>query len=543
MDQNQTEKFVNVKTDRIDPVGILGIPVNNLTMEETIQSILSIVDQSRLDHQSRYIATVNVDFITNTLGWKHPNLRHPELYRILSKADLTTADGMPLVWLSKLLGYPLKERVTGADMAIELAEASAKQGYSLFFFGGDDRTAKKAADILCERFPSLDIKGTLSPMIHIEGDKLGYARRSDDEIISAINNSGADILFIGMGNPKQEIWFERIKHHLKVPVSIGLGGSYAFITGAVKRSPKWMQKAGLEWVYRLFQEPKRLWKRYAMGLAKYSWLSTQVLLKDLSYKVIQRCSSSSNSVKKSFHEIITSSNDSIYYSHITLPIYVTGTQIQQIVQELNSRTNNPFLILDLKQTRYLDCGAQAILNSIWNAYPPHERKIFFCHISPNLMNQSPIWLNLKSNLFPTLESFIHFLGSARCQEKFHTDYLIHDGIHLYAISGRFDSGALEQASLPSEMERLQGNWIINLSHCELIDNGVIAFLVEWKNQLESNGGRIILSGVNPTVRQLIHLAKVEQHFQLIQEVSVALEHLSKDREKLIDQTPELAVNT
>jgi exopolysaccharide biosynthesis WecB/TagA/CpsF family protein len=188
-------------------------------------------------------------------------VRHPELLDILRRADLVTADGMPIVWTSKLLGVPLKDRVTGADLVPKLTQEAARRQKSIYFLGGRGDVGRQAADLLKKRYPNLKVAGTDAPFVHTEGAALSEAEEEDQAIVERINRSGADILLIGFGNPKQEIWFDRNRNRLKVPVSIGIGGTYEFIVGSVARAPVWMQKTGLEWVFRITQDPWRLWNR------------------------------------------------------------------------------------------------------------------------------------------------------------------------------------------------------------------------------------------------------------------------------------------
>ena len=263
-------------------VNIFGIPVDNLTLETAIVRILKLVDEYQQDRRAKYVATVNVDFLMNSLGWTASSVnRHPELMDILRNAELVTADGMPIVWLSRLLNAPLAERVTGADLVPALCEHIARTGHSIYFLGGRGDVGQQAADLLQKQYPGLNVVGCSSPFVHTEGEAMLNTREQDQQILDEINTVKPDILLIGFGNPKQELWFNRNKTQLDAAVSIGIGGTYEFITGSVKRAPKWIQKSGFEWVYRIFQDPKRLWKRYAYGIPKLAVLSAPVIATNL----------------------------------------------------------------------------------------------------------------------------------------------------------------------------------------------------------------------------------------------------------------------
>ena len=261
-----------------EKVVIMGIPFDNLDIDQAVDRVFHFIDEYPQDNRPRLVATVNVDFLINTHSWKLNRSRHPELLEILRNADLVTADGMPIVWASKLMGTRLKQRVAGADLVPKLAEQAAKRKKSIFFLGGREGIAEMAAQTLKSKHPDLIISGALSPVVHVEGQELLWVERDDLPIVNTINASGADILLIGFGNPKQELWFHRNKNKLNVPVSIGIGGTYDFIVGTVSRAPAWMQNSGLEWIYRLTQDPKRLVKRYFIDFFRYGYSIVPTIL-------------------------------------------------------------------------------------------------------------------------------------------------------------------------------------------------------------------------------------------------------------------------
>ena len=266
---------------------IFGIPVSKVAEAEAVERIIDMAKRRRsplpAPRPPSFVATLNVDFVANAVsGW--PFGGNDELWGYLRNADLVTADGMPIVVLSRLLRRPLPERVTGADMVPAICRRCAEEGLSVYVLGGDrdavasafeklglpssgsscssgSRTARESSDILAghdDSFVALD--------------------RDQPEIVGRINAARPDILFVALGNPKQELWMGRNLAKLDVGAAIGVGGTFNFIAGKVRRAPKWMQRCGLEWTYRIVQEPGRLWRRYAYGLVKFSWLSLRALL-------------------------------------------------------------------------------------------------------------------------------------------------------------------------------------------------------------------------------------------------------------------------
>jgi N-acetylglucosaminyldiphosphoundecaprenol N-acetyl-beta-D-mannosaminyltransferase len=177
----------------------------------------------------------------------------------LQEADLATADGMPLVWGARLLGVSLESRVAGADLVPALAGRAAQKGYKLYFLGAAPGIADRAAQIFQERYPGLQIVGVSSP-------PYSSVLEMDTSILDDIRAAQPDILLVAFGNPKQEKWIGMYRRQLKVPVMIGIGGTLDLIAGDKKRAPLWMQRFGLEWLFRLIQEPGRLWRRYVVDL-------------------------------------------------------------------------------------------------------------------------------------------------------------------------------------------------------------------------------------------------------------------------------------
>ena len=255
---------------------IFKIPVARITEAEAVERIISF---AKRHHSSIppltcsptpfFVATLNVDFVSNAVsGW--PFGGNDELWGYLKNADLVTADGMPIVALSRLMRQPLPERVTGADMVPAICRRCAEEGLSVYVLGGDK-------DAVEEAFAKLRVEGC---ELRVAGIDPAFVKLDKDqpEIIERINAAKPDILFVALGNPKQELWMGRNKAKLDAGVMIGVGGTFNFIAGRVKRAPKWMQKSGLEWIYRIVQEPGRLWRRYAYGLVKFGWLSVRSLL-------------------------------------------------------------------------------------------------------------------------------------------------------------------------------------------------------------------------------------------------------------------------
>ena len=226
-------------------VKIANIFIDNLSFDDALNNILKLISRNN----KSYVITSNVDHIVN--------LQEDSYFQhIYKNAGLIVPDGMPLIWASKILKNTLKSRVTGSDLLPALCQKSVKHGYKIFLLGGRPKAAKIAEKKLVKRFPNLKICGSYCPPFGFE--KNNY----NNKIIKIICDAKPDILFVGLGSPKQEKWIYNNKDILNVPVSIGVGASIDFNAGIIKRAPLFLQKAGFEWFWRLLMEPKKLWKRY-----------------------------------------------------------------------------------------------------------------------------------------------------------------------------------------------------------------------------------------------------------------------------------------
>lgn len=226
----------------------LNTHIDNLTMEEAVEEAKKLI----LENRNSYVVTPNVDHIVK--------IEHDRLFReIYEGADLILTDGKPLIWMSRLLGTPIKEKISGSDYFPQVCKMAAKEGFSVFLLGAAEGVAKKAAVNLMKKYKNLKIAGVYSPSYTFENDveEISY-------IIKKINKTKPDILCIGMGTPKQEKFYYKYKALIQVPLTLHIGATIDFEAGVVKRAPRWVSYVGMEWLYRLLREPRRLYKRYLL---------------------------------------------------------------------------------------------------------------------------------------------------------------------------------------------------------------------------------------------------------------------------------------
>jgi N-acetylglucosaminyldiphosphoundecaprenol N-acetyl-beta-D-mannosaminyltransferase len=223
---------------------IISVPITTLGFA----SFISLIGEWAQQRKSKYVCVANVHMLIEAY-------QQPEFYNILQNADLVTPDGMPLVWMLKIFGVRKPSRIAGMDILLALCQHSAENEISLFFVGSTDKVLHKIRSRIEVEFPNVTIAGMESPPFksRIESKNHSLADR--------INKSEANIIFVALGCPKQEQWMAMHKGDIK-GVMIGLGAAFEVFAGEKEWAPVWIRKAGLEWLFRLIQEPRRLWKRY-----------------------------------------------------------------------------------------------------------------------------------------------------------------------------------------------------------------------------------------------------------------------------------------
>lgn len=251
--------------ERIKKIRIISIDVNVFDFNEASEAIVAFVSKKI----PAYICVANVHVCMEAYD-------STEYQQIINNAALVIPDGMPLVWAQKILGVKGAGRVRGPDLMLELCAIAERKKIKIGLYGGSDVSLQKLKSCLAFLFPSLDVVISISPPFR------WLTEEEDTFYLKKINDAGVDILFVGLGCPKQEKWMFSNRGRLKC-VAVGVGAAFDFISGEKKIAPEWMQKMGLEWVFRLLCEPKRLWKRYAKHnprfLILFVWQYFQSLLK------------------------------------------------------------------------------------------------------------------------------------------------------------------------------------------------------------------------------------------------------------------------
>jgi N-acetylglucosaminyldiphosphoundecaprenol N-acetyl-beta-D-mannosaminyltransferase len=241
---------------------LLGCRIDNLTLAETVARVEDLVAARKPAQQ----VSINVDKVVQAA-------RDPELRAFIAMCELSNADGMPVVWASRLLGQPLKERVAGIDLFEALMKRAAEKGWRVYLLGAKEKVVRATRALYEQRYPG----------IAIAGHRNGYWRPDEEPaVVAAIRDCEPDLLFVALGSPAKERFLARWQHTMQVPFAMGVGGSFDVAAGLTQRAPQWMQRAGLEWFYRFLQEPRRMFPRYFVrDMAFFRMLLPEVLRRRL----------------------------------------------------------------------------------------------------------------------------------------------------------------------------------------------------------------------------------------------------------------------
>jgi N-acetylglucosaminyldiphosphoundecaprenol N-acetyl-beta-D-mannosaminyltransferase len=243
-------------------VDVLGVRVSAITMGQALDRF----DEWITAGAQQYVCITGVHGVMESQ-------QDDRLRRIHNAAGLVTPDGMPLVWWSRRHGWPRTERVYGPDLLLACCERSMAAGYRHYFYGGQEGVADLLAGRLTKRFPGLAVAGRFSPPFR------PLTLAEDDDLVRRINDAAPDIVWVGLSTPKQEYWMAEHVGRLNASVLVGVGAAFDFHAGLKRQAPLWMQRNGLEWLFRLGSEPRRLWRRYLVNNPLFIWLAFRQILK------------------------------------------------------------------------------------------------------------------------------------------------------------------------------------------------------------------------------------------------------------------------
>lgn len=239
---------------QVKKVDILGVGVSAINLAMAIDVVGSWIDSG----ERQYVCVRDVHGLVRSLD-------DPDLLQIHREAGMVTPDGMPLVWAGRWAGADWMGRVYGPDLLLEICLESLERGWSHYFYGAGPGVADELSSRLHSRFPGLKVVGTHTPPFR------DITQEEVANVAQTINDSGADIVWVGLSSPKQERWMHQFRPLLDAAVLVGIGAAFDIHAGRIRQAPRWMQRSGLEWAFRIAVEPRRLWRRYAQAIPRFMW--------------------------------------------------------------------------------------------------------------------------------------------------------------------------------------------------------------------------------------------------------------------------------
>jgi N-acetylglucosaminyldiphosphoundecaprenol N-acetyl-beta-D-mannosaminyltransferase len=473
-------------------VVIMGVPFHDVTMAETLAHIDALIAAG----VPRYLATANLDFTAQAS-------EDVELQRILLEAHLVLCDGTPLVWASKWLGAPIRERVAGSDLMPVLTAHCAAKGHRMYLLGATDKTLAMASAKMVEANPNLIIAGTYAPPIAKLHDF------NNEDILTRIHAAKPDVLIVCFGCPKQEKWIYMNLDRLGVPVSIGLGATLDFVAGNFKRAPIWMRKTGLEWVFRLLQEPRRLFNRYLFDLLFFvrALRRQRAVLRAAATPIAEPEEIATVAPVPAEAILVWSGRIDAARVHAQeLPLPVSG----------DNPTPQP-VYLDLAKVTYLDSTGLGLLLRLFRE--AQARGAGFALLRPSESVVRLLAAMRIDRLLPAAET----IEQARvlANSGHHTR-----GIKANELTLTLD-GDLTADTCPTTRQWIESSWeaapqaralILNFERVRFMDSSGLGLLIALQRNLGRRpGAQLRLSRMNPNLRNVIQIAKLEPLFTITDE--------------------------
>lgn len=463
---------------------LLGLPFHDVTLEETLQ----YCEEAMKGNTGRYIVTANVDFTTQAY-------EDEDLKKIVFFADRVVCDGMPLVWLSRLFGYPLRERVAGSDMVPRLLEICGREKHGVYFFGTDLNTLQEARIIVEERYPGLRVVGMDSPPFGavIEWD--------NDALCERMRESGAQLLLACLGCPKQERWIYAHHREAGIPLSIGVGASLDFITGKQKRAPRWMQKTGLEWFWRMSSSPSRLVARYGKD---FVFLAKASLRQAMSQR---RRESIAENLPLS--EVPVSSPDAaairVVWQGNLQKSSLDGAPLPAVVDAP--------VLLDASRVTFTDSSGLGQLAQLVRRCRAAGQPLLV--VNPSHVFRGAISDSQMNSLFGVVESEAAALSELATMKKPGASRKrVEDGVAWVAFSRPLDAVYHDEmmAILDSAIANTSGirTLVVDLQEVGFIDSRAVGGLIRAWKSMKAKGGTLVLARATPQVREIIALLRLDK---------------------------------
>jgi N-acetylglucosaminyldiphosphoundecaprenol N-acetyl-beta-D-mannosaminyltransferase len=473
-------------------ITILGVPFDNVTGSEALARIEQMI-ASRKPH---YLATANVDFLVQAR-------EDVELRRILFDADLILCDGTPLLWVSRLLGNPLPERVAGADVVPRLIQLAAEKKYRLFLLGATPDSVSRAGTNLRKAYPDLIVAGCYSPPFNklIEMDH--------DEIKARILAAKPDVLLVSFGCPKQEKWIAMHYRELGVPVAAGVGATIDFLAGKVSRAPVWMRHAGLEWIYRLIQEPRRLFRRYVKDM----WIFSRSIFAQ--WWTLQFRNKRNQSTPNTRSYALNCSPRSDYQVVVCPPRLDAMAAEADALGTADILSDQRHCFLDMAGAASIDSTGIGYLIRLQKRLRSTEGELVL--IAPSAPVTHALKLMRISEFFscaPDLAS-AKYLVQVHARERsaavtLRTPAAVTPLVWHGEITAANAGQVWENTRAYLEAPRRDGELALDLRGVRFIDSSGLGLMIRAKKLAQEKGAKLVFIGIQPAVKNVIQIAHLQE---------------------------------
>lgn len=466
------------------PIAMLGVAFDNLTLRETVGRIEEMIASPR----SHYVVTANVDFLAQAR-------RDVELQHILLNAHLVLCDGTPLVWASRLFGNPLPERVAGADVVPELIRVAAEKKYRLFFLGATEESNTQAIARLRAQFPDLEISHYSPPFRPLP-------ELDNAEIIRRIRTAKPDLLFVAFGCPKAEKWLARHYPELGVPVAIGVGATIDFLAGQVKRAPFWMQRGGVEWIYRLCQEPRRLFKRYATDLGFFG------------RAMVGQCWTMklrSGGRQNQTRTVVIQSNGT--WQRVEAAHCLNKDSVERDTTQWKEIAGaDRHCLLEMAETKLMDSTGVAALVHLKKQLQLSGRQLIL--LSPSPAVRRALKAMRLERFFEVATDALEARAVLKARERERYAFTGNDSTSLLVWLGEIPATNAEQVwqcarSATQRTHSTAESWTLDLAAVRFMDRSGVNFLLRAVEIARTNGIRLRFSDPSPLVRNVLRVSKRE----------------------------------
>jgi len=463
---------------------LLGLPFHDVTLGET----LDYCKKAMASTECRYLVTANVDFTTQAYN-------DADLRKIVFFADLVVCDGMPLVWLSRLFGYRLRERVAGSDLVPLLLQSCGQSQYPVYFLGSDLATLEEAKVIVEKRYPGLKVVGMDSPPMGavVEWD--------NDALCEKMRASGAKLLLVCLGCPKQERWIFANHRETGIPLSIGVGASLDFITGKQKRAPKWMQKTGMEWFWRMSSSPRRLAARYGhdfVFLAKAA--ASQALAQRKREQLGLRIQSDSRPALLKKPDVIH-----LMWEGSLENGMLRGAPVPEAI--------NSHVLLDASRVIFIDSSGLGRLAMLTRRCRAAGKA--FVVIYPSRQVLQAIRAVRMDSLFPIVKNEEQAMQILHQHQ--HEDVAVEaSSPEIIKVAFNHALDALHHEEMLKVLEKAMSDHpslkslVVDLKGVDFIDSRAVGGLIRARKQMAARGGELYLSEAKPAVKDIITLLRLDK---------------------------------